>query len=154
MEDYFLTKPETPNVVRLPTIITKRPKLTQLTLVDTFGTSPITCQSKTKKTKKRKGIQCKLLEEWNTPSGKRQIRKRNKLHRKKLNGTSTQGNDKETNTNLQTEIGELVQTQNWVTVVFKYKHGLHHDICMFKIPPDVSCYIYIYIYIYIIHIHI
>ena len=100
MEDYFRTKPETPNIMRLPTIITKRPKLTQLTLVDTFGTSPIICQNKTKKTKKRKEIQCKLLEEWNTPSGKRQIRQRNKLHRKKLNGTPTQRNDKQETTKI------------------------------------------------------
>ena len=101
--------------MRLPTIITKRPILTQLTLVNTFGTSPITCQNKTKKTKKRKEIQCNLLEEWNTPSGKRQIRQRSKLHRKKLYGTPTQGNDKkETDKNRQTEtdLGELVQTQN------------------------------------------
>ena len=114
MEDYFRTKPETSNAVRLPTIITKRPRLTQLTLVNTFGT-PMTCQKKTKKTKKRKGIQCQLLEEWSTPTGKRQIRRRNKLHRNKLNGTPTQRNDKqEADTNRQTETDpeELIQTQN------------------------------------------
>ena len=37
MEDYFQNNPETSNIERMPTPITKRLKLTQLILINTFG---------------------------------------------------------------------------------------------------------------------
>ena len=68
-----------------------------------------------KRTKKQKKIQCKISEEWNTPTGKKQIRKRNKPHRKKLNGTTTQGNDKketEIDTQIDTDLEGPTHMQN------------------------------------------